>query len=102
MPVQIYAEINGKPVQTYHIARVRKNVADDEWTDYQIVQAPGTERKDASYSGLLYRLWDDEGIVFQHRREDGINQLIIKALTALEEKAQGTMKNLETSKEVKK
>lgn len=94
MPVQIYAEINGRPVQTYHIARVRKNVADDEWTDYQVVQTPGSEHKNASYSGLPYQLWDDEGTVFQHRRMDGLNKLIIRALAALEEKNSGDNENI--------
>lgn len=84
MPVQIYAEINGNAVKTYHIARVEKNVSDDEWTDYQVIEDDADKNHSGSYSGPSYNDWDDYGIIFQHRRKDGLNQLIIRALTALE------------------
>lgn len=85
MPIQIYADVNGKSVQTYHIAGMEKYVDDRKWCDYQIVCVGPNTQRDGAYHGPTYRQWDDEGIIFQHRRKDGMNMLIARAMTALEE-----------------
>lgn len=85
MPVQIYAEINGNAVKTYHIARVEKNVSDDEWVDYQVIEAGPDREHSGSYNGPSYNAWDELGIVFQHRRKEGLTMLIARAMKALEE-----------------
>lgn len=87
MPIQIYVDVNGKPAKTYHIARVHKNVNNDELTDYAVLETAPTVHRDGSYNGPRYSKWD-EGIVIQHKRSDGMETLLRKVFEGLEENSE--------------
>lgn len=82
MPIQIYVEVNGRPVQSYNIARVEKTVDDDVPTQYAVLRSGPNANHDASYRGPRYTDWND-GIMVEHRRDDGVEVLIHKAMSAL-------------------
>lgn len=86
MPIQIYVEVNGRPVESYNIARIANKVNDDELTDYTVLRSGANKAHDASYRGPTYKQWDD-GLIVAHKRSDGLEVLLQKALTALTSEA---------------
>lgn len=92
MPVQIYVEVNGNPLQSYNIARVEKNVRDSELVEYKALRSGPNPKHDASWNGPRYSEWDDGVSVF-HKREDGVEVLIQKVFEKLNESDSRVEKN---------
>ncbi len=88
MPIQVYVEVNGQPVETLHIGRVRGDTDPDTVNTYSAVvkTSPPLTRIDGSRYTVDYptnREWDN-GTMFEHRYGDGINACVAKAFNALD------------------
>jgi hypothetical protein len=87
MPIQVYIEVNGKPVESIHICRTSKTVTNDE-AEYLVLAKPainGTPHRSRHYDPDLpsYREWEDKGVPFTHEPGDGLTVCVEKGLAAL-------------------
>lgn len=89
MPIQVYIEVNGKPIKTVHIARDSgMGTNPDDVNTYLVVPRDalgGTSHTSQRYDLDMPRFseWVNEGLPFQHRYGDGLEVCVEKALHAL-------------------
>jgi len=84
MPIQVYIEVNGRPIETLHIGRIEGSANPESLNTYSaVVRTSDTRRLPG---GRQYTIdypsnneWDN-GFIFQHKYEDGIEACIAKAL----------------------
>lgn len=93
MPIQIYIEVNGRPVETVHIARTTpgKELPHVETADYLVVCKPArtaTSHTSRHYDPDLpsWTEWEDKGIPFTHNPGEGLTVCVEKALAAVNNK----------------
>jgi len=87
MPIQVYIEVNGRPVTTVHIGRIRGEAKADALNVYTAVakESKVTALPDGRRYTIDYPTnheWDN-GAVFEHRYGDGIESCVAKALDEL-------------------
>lgn len=87
MPIQVYIEVNGRPVETIHIGRLKGSREDDSANTYVAVckestvgHLPDGRRYTTDYP--TNNEWDN-GFVFEHVYGEGIEACVAKALTGL-------------------
>lgn len=91
MPIQVYIEVNGKPIETIHIARDNGLPKENAVNDYLVIRREaldGTSHTSRTYDPTLPRFseWVNDGLLFKHRYGDGLAVCVEKALHALNNK----------------
>lgn len=87
MPIQVYIEVNGRPIETIHIGRIKGSATNDSVNTYVAVSKsssighlPDGRRYTTDYP--TSNEWDN-GFVFDHVYGDGIEACVAKALDGL-------------------
>lgn len=88
MPIQVYIEVNGKPVETVHICRTSKYTTTATEAEYLVLSKPakdGTPHRSRHYDPDLpsYPEWDDRGVPFTHETGEGLTVCVQKGIEAL-------------------
>lgn len=83
MPIQVYVEVNGRPIESLHIGREKGGTDPDDENDYLILRGGPRPLHDGDTHGPLYRQWTEEGTPFKHRYGDGIEVCVQKGIEAL-------------------
>ena len=86
MPIEVYIEVNGRPIESIHIGRESGGTGVDSVNTYRVLRLPaldGTRERSRSYApGPAYREWL-KGVTFEHTYGDGIEICVEKGLAAL-------------------
>jgi hypothetical protein len=87
MPIQVYIEVNGRPVTTVHIGRLKGSTDPGSVNTYsavakdsKVTALPEGRRYTTDYP--TNHEWDN-GAIFEHRYGDGIESCVAKALDEL-------------------
>ena len=86
MPIQVYIEVNGKPIESIHISRETRAKRTDVniYTAVRKEATPATDYKSRAHAEMpSYREWEDDGVRFEHTYGDGVEILVQKAIEAL-------------------
>ncbi len=90
MPIQVYIEINGNPITTIHVGRLKGGTNSDDINVYtavakdsQVKHLPDGRRYTIDYPSN--HEWDN-GAIFEHRYGDGVEACVERAIQALRAK----------------
>lgn len=84
MPIQVYVEVNGHAVESYHITRISSFGGEDTPADYLVVKGPAYPEHDGAYRGPHNIMWLEEGTKFKHTPAKGLESCIRAAMNSLE------------------